>query len=90
MQDYNGVLNTICIFHCGYFGYRGTFQTVLDSYCCVNGLNIAVKDVYRILHFQVIINIAGVWGNFDAEYMGSQGNIIIICKKVNKIVYFKN
>ena len=24
-------------FHSDYFDFRGTFQTVLDSYCCVTG-----------------------------------------------------
>jgi len=29
------VTEIICIFHSGYLDYGGTFQTVLDSYCCV-------------------------------------------------------
>jgi len=29
------VTEIACIFHKGYFDYRGAFQTVLDLYCCV-------------------------------------------------------
>jgi len=29
------VMEIFCIFHRGYFDYRGAFQTVLDSYCCL-------------------------------------------------------
>jgi len=29
------VLEIVHIFHSGYLDYRGAFQTVLDSYCCV-------------------------------------------------------
>ena len=32
------------IFHSGYFDCRDAFQTVLDSYCCVKGLNVANKE----------------------------------------------
>ena len=28
-------MKIIHIFHSGYFNYRGAFQIVLDSYCCV-------------------------------------------------------
>jgi len=32
------------IFHSGYFHYRRTFRTVLDSFCCVTESNIADMD----------------------------------------------
>ena len=30
-----GAYGTICTFHYQYFGYRGAFCTVFDSFCCV-------------------------------------------------------
>jgi len=35
MASFNCVTEIIRIFHSCYFDCRGTFQTVLDSYCCV-------------------------------------------------------
>jgi len=69
-----GTHDTICIFHNGYFGYRGAFQTVLDSYCCIT----AVKDVQWIEDNNITRVCAAI--PFDAECIGN----IIICKKTEQ------
>ena len=39
------ITEIVCIFHSGYFAYRGAFQTVLDLYCCVTGWTLADNEV---------------------------------------------
>ena len=51
-------------FYSGYFDYRGTFQTVLDFYCYVTGVNIAVLDT-------VLSDIIEAHGTITTECVGS-------------------
>jgi len=58
------------IFHRGYFDYRRTFRTVLDSYCCVTGWTSQTKNCNG--YFTLRYN----WGTkpllpYDAECVGS-------------------
>jgi len=48
-------MEIVHIFHSGYFG---AFQTVLDSYCCVE-LNIADREGQWILQLQMITGVRG-------------------------------
>jgi len=49
----------IHIFYSGYFDYKGTFQTAIDSYCCVAKLNKTENKALQILHFSD--NYWGTW-----------------------------
>jgi len=44
MASFACVPEIVHIFHSGYLDYRGAFQTVLDLYSCVTGVNIAYKQ----------------------------------------------
>ena len=83
------VAEIVRIFHSGYLDYRGTYQTVLNSYCCVTSWQRRAMDTsvlddnwgtqhHRI--FIIAILLRYNWGTkYDVECMGS---ILLFAKKL--------
>ena len=53
------------LMHSGYFGYRGAFQTVLDSYCCVMGWTKLTKMCNEYFTFWHYWCNWGVWHHYS-------------------------
>ena len=64
-------MEIVDIFHSGYLDYRDPFQIGFDSYSSVTD-----KEVWWILHFQMIFNITGAHGTtrmFHSGYLDYKG-----------------
>jgi len=72
-------------FHSGYFDCRGSFQTVVDSYCCITGRTQLATKRNSYFHFQTIIDIQcwmrNALGLVTIRGLTSHNNYI---QKVNK------